>query len=699
MSSRTDAFERLTVLLALLFLVGGIGLAGLWDPWEVDVAEVARTLPDRPDSKEVAALHAWLVRLSFHTLGTHAWTSRLPGVLAALAACGLVFAWVGRDIGVRAGRASVVVLATSVMFVLQARLVLGDTVAVVAQAWVGFAAFRVCSPRVTGGRSKLAATTLLLATGLLVSTWASGVLLGPLPPLLAAAAWSWLPAEAPATPRSPTGRWLVSIASVGLGFGVVRAVRTDATGFSFWLGGGALGVNPPTFDAALEVLFHGFAPWSAVFPVALVVMLTPTKGRAPRVQNLAWLWAMWVAFNYVAWTLYRSRYGIPSFIAIVPMSGVVGLWLSEVTQRSRPRRASAIAVALFAGLLIRDFVLYPESAIRGLPTTDVGLADVVGAGLAWSMVFGAFAAALLIVLWGSVDANRRDDRRRWAGTALSWVLLSAVAVSAFVVLDLQPSLSRALSSKALYDAYEELDEGRQSPLVSYRLSPKGARYYTDTPVIEVDARRDLVDYLAQPGQRWAVLPEAELPRVNKAYREKTGRHLFVADDSSTRRILVASEPIEGHENLNFVARYIQSELPQIGNRVDANFDDRVALRSLSVELPHGDFVKPGERFSLTWVWEAIGARPTGFEFFVHVDGFDRRINGDHKPVQGRYPFRYWTRGDFIIDTQTLTVPLTFSAGDYGIYVGLFKGDRRLEVRSANDDASDDRVRAGTLRVR
>ncbi|MEM7139298.1 MAG: glycosyltransferase family 39 protein [Myxococcota bacterium] len=700
MSSRTDAFERLTVLLALLFLVWGIGLAGLWDPWEVDVAEAARTIRDQADSHDAATLSAWLTHFSFRTFGIHAWAGRLPGVLAALAACALLFSWVGRDVGVRVGRASVVVLATSVLFVLQARLVLGDALAMFAQAWVGYAAFRVSSPTATQTRTGLAATTFVLVAGLLVSTWTSGVLLGPLPPLFAVAAWSWLPAEAPAPPCSLPGRAVISLATLGLGVGVLRAVQTDATDMSLWLGGGAIGVNPPTYDAALEVLFHGFAPWSAVFPVALVVMVTPTRGRASNAQNLAWLWAMWVAFNYVTWTVHRSRYGVPSFVAMVPMSGIVGLWLCEVTQHPRPRRASAIAVGLFAGLLIRDYVLYPESAIRGLPATDVGLAEVVGAGRAWSMIFGAFAVALLVVLWGGVDSSRLGSfRKRWPEAGLCWVLLSAVVVSAFVVLDFQPSLSRALSSKALYDAYEELDEGRKSPLVSYRLSPTGARYYTDTPVLKVDKKRDLVDYLAQPGQHWAVLPEEELPRVNKAYRAKVGRHLFVANDASTRRVLVASQSLEGHENLNFIARYVRSEPPQIGSPIDANFDNRVALRSLLIDLPHDDFVEPGERFSLTWVWEAIGPRPAGFEVFVHVDGFDRRINGDHAPVRGLYPFRYWSRGDFVIDTQTLRVPRTFPTGDYGIYVGLFKGDRRLEVRSNTDHASEHRVRAGTLRVR
>ncbi len=40
--------------------------------------------------------------------------------------------------------------------------------------------------------------------------------------------------------------------------GVMRAASLDDSGFTMWLGGGAVGGNPPTFDKAAEVVFHGF---------------------------------------------------------------------------------------------------------------------------------------------------------------------------------------------------------------------------------------------------------------------------------------------------------------------------------------------------------------------------------------------------------------------------------------------------------
>ncbi|MDB4278767.1 hypothetical protein N9917_04125, partial [Deltaproteobacteria bacterium] len=109
-------------------------------------------------------------------------------------------------------------------------------------------------------------------------------------------------------------------------------------------------------------------------------------------------------------------------------------------------------------------------------------------------------------------------------------------------------------------------------------------------------------------------------------------------------------------------------------------------------------VGAGQRFEVTWYWRVLGKAPSGYEVFVHVDGQGLRLHGDHIPVDGHYPTKLWETGDVIVDTQELLVPANYPIGDYTMYVGLFSGSKRLEVKSGPNDGVN-RVNAGPLPVR
>ncbi|MBW1762449.1 MAG: glycosyltransferase family 39 protein, partial [Deltaproteobacteria bacterium] len=157
--NRSVVLERLVVTVALLLTVWGIWSHGFWDPWELDAADGGRV-------------------------------GRLPGVVAGWLTCLLAFLLLRRHFSQRAGVIAIAVIASTPLFLLNARLLMGDSVAVFAQTWVGLAAIAAC-----GGSDSTPRTLsryVLLGIGLAVSTHTSGVLLGPLPPILAVAAWSLL---------------------------------------------------------------------------------------------------------------------------------------------------------------------------------------------------------------------------------------------------------------------------------------------------------------------------------------------------------------------------------------------------------------------------------------------------------------------------------------------------------------------------
>ncbi|UCF48394.1 MAG: glycosyltransferase family 39 protein, partial [Myxococcales bacterium] len=304
MLDRSVALERLVVGVATLLTVWGIGSFGIWDPWELVAADAARTLLEAGrGSSTHTPLSTSMIAAAFEAFGFREWSGRLPGVLAGWLTCLLAFVLMRTHYGRRAAVITVAVIASTPLFLLNARLLMGDAVGIFGQTWVGLAAIAACIRPHTPLRSL--AHYILLTFGIIVSTYASGALLGPLPPIVAVAAWSLLSEDAGR--GGPVGRWLLPTAGAVLVAGVVRAILLDDPAFSFWLGGGAVGGNPPTFDKAMELVFHGFAPWSAAIPVAAVWMLVPRPTRNPEAQGGAWVLLLWGGFAFVSWTVFASR--------------------------------------------------------------------------------------------------------------------------------------------------------------------------------------------------------------------------------------------------------------------------------------------------------------------------------------------------------------------------------------------------------
>ncbi len=324
---------------------------------------------------------------------------------------------------------------------------------------------------------------------------------------------------------------------------------------------------------------------------------------------------------------------------------------------------------------------------------DLRIASVVirGGRLAF---FAPFALAALVfgLPWLPYLYGKLGGRRPYP------VLAASLAVGAFAAWSFQPTLGSHFSPKPVYDTYADLANEESEPLSAYRVPTTAASYYTDADVEPIEDRTVLLDFLRGDGQRWAVLPADELGRVNRAYRRETGQHLYVADARSARLLLVAAEPIEGRPNQSFIAAAVHSEPPAVQNEVSASFDERVELIGYDLDLPGGESVGAGQRFSITWYWRVLRRPPAGYEIFVPIDGDGLRLNGDHDPVGGRYPTKLWEAGDVIADTHSLTVPANFRTGDYAMYVGWFSGSNRLSVDSGPNDGVD-RVRAGTLLVR
>ena len=109
-------------------------------------------------------------------------------------------------------------------------------------------------------------------------------------------------------------------------------------------------------------------------------------------------------------------------------------------------------------------------------------------------------------------------------------------------------------------------------------------------------------------------------------------------------------------------------------------------------------VDRGKPFPFTMFYRVDKPVGGAYRVFIHFDGPGSRFNGDHTPLEGRFPANYWVPGYYILD-EFMVQPDTMQqpSGPYTIYTGFWQSDR-LKVTSGPSD-NDNRVRAGTMRVK
>jgi hypothetical protein len=107
-------------------------------------------------------------------------------------------------------------------------------------------------------------------------------------------------------------------------------------------------------------------------------------------------------------------------------------------------------------------------------------------------------------------------------------------------------------------------------------------------------------------------------------------------------------------------------------------------------------VRRGSACELTLVFRTTVTNDFDWQIFVHIDGLGRRHNGDHDPVGGRYPTSLWQPSDVIVDRHELVLEPGALAGIHTLYVGMFRGSRRLEV--TRGEHADNRVALGSVEI-
>jgi Dolichyl-phosphate-mannose-protein mannosyltransferase len=346
--------------------------------------------------------------------------------------------------------------------------------------------------------------------------------------------------------------------------------------------------------------------------------------------------------------------------------------------------------------------------------------DVVGSAPRAAALFGAIALPGLLVspllLMSVRDAFRTlfDPElgsvfgtgavSRWLSGGLSRAqvaLFTGVGFGLCLSLSYYPRLAAQISPKQVFEAYQRGAKPGEA-LGMLGAGSASASYYAGRTVPSFDNGPHAFEWLiASPERRWLVIRATDLALLNSLYRARVSppRNLPVLDARSSEILLVSNQLGAAH-NDNPLARVIPDRPPQPSHVLDANLDDKLDVLgwdTLDLDGRAVSAVEAGRRYAFVIYYRVVQPITGTWETFIHVDGFQRRFNGDHPTLDGKYPFNLWRVGDFIADRYEFALEPNFGAGKYKVYFGLYSGNRRLDVRRG--EAEENRLDAGYLQVR
>jgi hypothetical protein len=524
------------LLLSVATLVAPISHAGIWEPRELEVAELSRRigaglfgtpwLRDGADPAELPTLGDLrsgelpfvAIAAAFRLFGLHPYAGRLAMCVFAIA--GIVATWrlLARFAGPRAAILGALVLASTPLYAVHARTMLGDAAAMSAFA----VAFSGLAGLVLEGSTKRAIAWAPIAlAGLIGGYLARGLLFGVAVPLVAIGMGALL-VVSPLGRDGAQRRVMIGCSALALGLASVvtflqhvhglRAIGSDAITRVTAL---ALEATPSgaTFETAARRLAHALFPWSALVPLAVGRALAvpspdaPAPGEAPRRAESASLRLLVLVAAGVA--LAASSLVAPfardaPFVGAAAVSALVALAFDDLVGGATPSRVAAFATVVLIAILGFDLAREPARNLAmvggessSFPESSIGL------GKAW-VVATAAAVGIGAAIAASIDPRgapaggppaiaraARDDARAllravasaWGGNlAFLLVVVEAalVGLAAMVVVGRAAEWSSILRLPELY---------QRAFLHLFWLVPLGVAFSVAVPTVGADALR------------------------------------------------------------------------------------------------------------------------------------------------------------------------------------------------------------------
>jgi hypothetical protein len=265
-----------------------------------------------------------------------------------------------------------------------------------------------------------------------------------------------------------------------------------------------------------------------------------------------------------------------------------------------------------------------------------------------------------------------------------------------------PALASHLSPRNVYESFRQRAKPGE-PLAVMGQAARVAPYYAGTTVQTPKSARAGLDFLleAPNDRRWLVFGAKDLGTLNQLYRQKVTppQNLPILDALSSEVLLASNQLLPGEVNENPLSSWISAERPTPANPLDVDLNGQLRCLGWGITERDGTPVseaRTGQPYDFRIYYEVLEPVSGTWKTFIHIDGNKRRFNGDHDTLAGKYPFRLWQKGDFMVDVYPFELEPHFSGTTYDVYFGLFSGDKRMAVKHGKH--TDNRIMGGPLTV-
>ena len=751
------------LVLAVALILPGLGAPGLWEPQERQLADRAapplaieksaqkpapapatddddactRTAP--PDAKARTLVHRAVVwgRDVSDSDGGRRLPFAIMGILTVLAAAGIAM----RFAGARAGVLTAIVLLSMPLCVLQSRM-LTNEIGTACGATLLVYGLVALSRLGAGYGTVLAAIDAAIAIAALVVGYylgfgGGGMLLGLVVPIASfAAAGVCAPVRRPGSVVGvalPFVAAAIAAALLGVLAYQLYDLQTPKPGMlptPRTIFGNALvadgcwstalgGLWRPDddlrfiFDSTFEEIAYGTFPWGMLAPIAMGMLLV--AGDRDR-KGVGAITLAWTVIAWVATEAFQRKVGFAIFAAFPALAIAIGVWIDDLLARRKQVGSEAPAGFILLGLLFLIAVVNFGKDMYSFPDRTTSLL-IGGETLAypkdskllflptklWILLVGAFTglgAGASLMLWRDGQSPLRASLRKLANACIVVALAGSIAMAAFWGFVWQPVLAKYVSSKAMFETFEQLREPNEKLVIMGDLGHAAASYTDQKPQVAAN-RAEIVKALADATTAntrvFAIAPQGELCTL---HREMGGNRYYVVEDRNVRSLLLSNK-VDGTTDKNPLAKAILHAPPaRMAGKPKAPvvWDRRLEL--IGWDIPAR--VERGKKFTVTMYYKVT--QPVGgkWKSLMHFDG-PLRFNGDHWPIDDRCPTGTWQPGDYIVDTFTVSAGgKTFPAGRYDLWAGFFTGTapnwKNMSVSEAPSDMRDtaDRVKITSI---
>jgi hypothetical protein len=450
---------------------------------------------------------------------------------------------------------------------------------------------------------------------------------------------------------------------------------------------------PESFKAAgTSLLQLGLVLFVVPFFAALMEQSGPDAKRFDRSQYRGWYQTLR--------TLHSGN--VAFFLTVAELSLLALFLLRVVSDRYFHFRYFEAMAPIWRGVIAWGWLALPCAALFAVPAA-IAARDLQRALFSRGLGLGDLArvSAFFARLVERIHARApRVSRMRLSRAVVACV--AAGVSGAILSFGYYPALAAQISPREVFESYRALARPKE-PLGMIGMSGGSASYYAGREVPTFETASAAFNWLVgHDERRWLVIRSSDLAQMNSLHRSriKPAKNLPVLDGRSSEILLVSNRLTSGQTSQNPLDAMVSSTLPKPGRALDVSLGRQLDVLGWDVRTKDGgvvDAVVPGKPYRFSIYYRVKASISGNWETFIHIDGYQKRFNGDHPTLQGKYPLHLWHPGDYIVDVHDFALEPNFTPGSYGVFFGLFIGNRRLEVERG--EHHENRVRAGTLEVR